>query len=88
VLVRAGDAKEEDYNDEIKNVDVGVAVGTGMTFDRLVSEARYTFGLTDVRGDEFNPRRRTECSPYLPACGSDARRRAVTTTTALIASDV
>jgi hypothetical protein len=51
--LRASDAKEEEDNDEITNVDVGVVVGAGMTFDRLVIEARYSFGLTDVRGAEF-----------------------------------
>ena len=52
-VIRSDDAKEEEDNDEIKNVDVGVVVGAGMKFDRLVIEARYTFGLTDVRGAEF-----------------------------------
>jgi hypothetical protein len=53
VNLSGGDAKEEEDNDGIRNVDVGFVVGAGMTFDRLVIEARYTFRLTDLRGAEF-----------------------------------
>jgi hypothetical protein len=37
-----------DIKDQLKNTDVGVAVGVGVSLSRLFAEGRYTHGLTDL----------------------------------------
>jgi hypothetical protein len=47
-----GDAIEEiDVSDDVERFDLGVAVGGGMEFRRVVVDARYTHGLTDIDKD-------------------------------------
>ncbi len=38
----------EDIKDQLKNTDMGVAVGVGVSLSRLLAEGRYTYGLTDL----------------------------------------
>jgi Outer membrane protein beta-barrel domain len=47
LLMRA-DQEGVDVKDELKNTDMGLAVGAGMSLSRLFAEARYTYGLTDL----------------------------------------
>lgn len=47
-----GDAIEEiDVSDDVERFDLGVAVGGGLEFRRVVVDARYTHGLTDIDKD-------------------------------------
>lgn len=43
--------EEIDMADEVEAIDLGIAAGGGVEIGRLVVEARYTFGLTDVDKD-------------------------------------
>jgi hypothetical protein len=39
--------RNQGVTDELKNTDLGMVVGAGVTFSRLLLEGRYTTGLTD-----------------------------------------
>jgi hypothetical protein len=39
--------QDDNWSDPIKRSDVGIVVAGGVTFSRLLAEARYTAGLTD-----------------------------------------
>ena len=42
---------EEDIKDDVKNVDIGFAIGGGLQFGAASVEARYTHGLTNANDD-------------------------------------
>jgi hypothetical protein len=47
-----GDATEElDISDDVEAIDFGVAAGGGVEIGRLVIDARYTYGFTDIDKD-------------------------------------
>jgi hypothetical protein len=48
VLMRATDQDGQDIKSELKNTDVGVVVGAGVSLSHFLAEARYTYGLTDL----------------------------------------
>ena len=39
--------RDEGFTDDLKRTDVGLVAGAGVTFSRLLVEARYTAGLTE-----------------------------------------
>lgn len=42
----------EDIDEEIERVDLGLVVGAGVEFGRLVVDGRYTWGLSDLDADK------------------------------------
>jgi Outer membrane protein beta-barrel domain len=47
-FLMSADQDGEDVKDQLKNTDIGMAVGVGVSLSRLLAEGRYTYGLTDL----------------------------------------
>ena len=48
----SGATEEIDVSDQVERFDVGVAMGGGVEFGRLILDGRYTLGLTDIDKDK------------------------------------
>lgn len=48
----SGSTEEFDVSDQIERVDVGVTAGGGAEIGRLIVDARYTHGLSDIDANE------------------------------------
>ena len=46
-----GDEIEEDFEQDLKGADVGLAIGAGVDFNMWVVDVRYTFGLMNINDD-------------------------------------
>lgn len=47
-----GEEESEDIDDDVKRFDLGLVIGAGVEFGRLVVDGRYTWGLTDLNKEE------------------------------------
>ncbi len=43
---------ESDFKGELKSTDIGLLIGTGVTVNRFLMEARYTVGMTNLNDDD------------------------------------
>jgi hypothetical protein len=49
-----GQTTSEDFDEEIKDVDFGVAFGGGVEFGRLTVEGRYSLGLSNINNQDLD----------------------------------
>jgi Outer membrane protein beta-barrel domain len=47
-----GEEETEDLDDQVKGFDLGLVLGAGVEFGRLVIDGRYAWGMTDINEDE------------------------------------
>jgi hypothetical protein len=43
---------DDDVDEDIEDVDLGIAFGAGLAFDRVTIDGRYTLGLSNISTDE------------------------------------
>jgi hypothetical protein len=47
-----GEEETTDLDDDVKSFDLGLVLGAGVEFGRLVIDGRYSWGLTDINNDD------------------------------------